>query len=196
MLSGKGLGATGVGGAQNHGCRRGTKPRVPTWVCDRVAAWVGCQSRVRAGRLVVVRFVEGLEERVGHALCRQVCAWAVAWEYFHRSVTFCTQTGTCLRTRVHVRVRRGTRHRGVVQRKEVGQDAADEGVIVAAGVVGAADGAGEERVAAEEDALGALEEAQTAAGMSRRLYDLEPEVAHLDGVIAGHRVEPAVESRL
>ena len=122
MLSDKGLGATGAGGAQSHGCGRGIKPRVPTWVCDRVAAWVGCQPRVRAGHkatgagvshghgcgsrgLVVVRFVEGLEERVGHALCRQVCAWAVAWEYFHRSVTFCTQTGTCLGTRVHVRVR-------------------------------------------------------------------------------------------
>ena len=49
MLSGKGLGATGAGGAQSHGCRWGTKSRVSTWVCDRVAAWVGCQPRVPVG---------------------------------------------------------------------------------------------------------------------------------------------------
>lgn len=33
MLSGKGLGATGAGGAQSHGCGRGTKPQVP--VCHK-----------------------------------------------------------------------------------------------------------------------------------------------------------------
>ena len=85
---------------------------------------------------------------------------------------------------------------GIIKRQEILKDALHEEIIVAAGVVGAADGAGEERVAAEEDALGALKEAQAAAGMAQRLYDLEPEVSHLDGIITGHRVEPAVESRL
>ena len=138
MLSGKGLGATGVGGAQNHGCRCVTKPRVPTWVCDRVAAWVGCQSRVRAGRLVVVRFVEGLEEWVSHSFGGQVGAWAVSWDDLDRAC-------------------------GIIKRQKILKDALHEEIIVAAGVVGTADGAGEERVAAEEDALVALEEAEAAA---------------------------------
>ena len=138
MLSGKGLGATGAGVSQSHGCQPGC---VTGWQ----HGWTvnpGCRcvtwSRVRAGRLVVVRFVEWLEEWVSHSFGGQVCAWAVAWDDLDR----------------------GCR---VVQRKELGQDAVDEEIIVAAGVVGAADGTGEERVAAEEDALGALEEAQAAA---------------------------------
>ena len=52
MLSGKGLGATGAGGTQSHGCRCVTKPRAPTWVCDRVAAWVDCQPRVPVCHMV------------------------------------------------------------------------------------------------------------------------------------------------
>lgn len=112
MLSGKGLGATGAGLLHGHG--RGPRG------------------------LVVVRFVEGLEEWVSHSFGGQVCAWAVAWDDLDR-------TGR------------------VIQRQEILKDALHEEIIVAAGVVGAADGAGEERVAAEEDALGALEEAQAAA---------------------------------
>lgn len=70
MLSGKGLGATGAGGhkatgaggAQSHGCR------CVTW------------SRAWVGRLVVVRFVEWLEEWVSHSFGGQVGAWAVSWD--------------------------------------------------------------------------------------------------------------------
>ena len=57
MLSDKGLGATGAGGAQSHGY----------------------------GRLVVVRFVEGLEEWVSHSFSGQVGAWAVAWDDLDRA---------------------------------------------------------------------------------------------------------------
>ena len=105
-----GLSATGAGGAQSHGSRG----------------------------LVVVRFVEGLEEWVSHSFGGQVGAWAVPWDDLDRAC-------------------------GIIQRQEILKDALHEEIIIAAGVVGAADGAGEERVAAEEDALGALEEAQAAA---------------------------------
>ena len=99
-------------------------------MCDRVAAWVGCQSRAWAGRLVVVRFVEGLEEWVSHSFGGQVGAWAVSWDDLDRAC-------------------------GIIKRQEILKDALHKEIIVAAGVVGAADGTGKERVAAEEDALGA-----------------------------------------
>lgn len=89
--------------------------------------------------LVLVRLVEGEEEWVGHAFAGEVGAWAVARDDGHRGVWGGFVSG-----------------RLDVQWEELLEDAFHELIVVAAGVVGAADCAGEEGVAAEEDLLGWL----------------------------------------
>ena len=102
--------------------------------------------------LVLVRFVEREEEWVGHAFAGDVCARAVAGEDRNRAL----------------------------KGDELLEDALHELVVVAARVVGAADCAGEEGVAAEEDLLGWLVVGNAARSVARCLYDLEAEPADLD----------------
>ena len=73
--------------------------------------------------LLLKRFVERKKERVGHAFTGNISAWAVT----------------------------GDDGDGAVEDYQLLEDVADELVIVASGVVGAADGAGKEGVAAEKD---------------------------------------------
>ena len=102
--------------------------------------------------LVLVRFVEGEEEGVGHAFAGDVGAWAVAGDNRNRAF----------------------------EGDELPEDAFHEHFVVAAGVVGAADGAGEEGVAAEEDLFGSFIEGNAARSMARGLDDVETEPADLD----------------
>ena len=102
--------------------------------------------------LVLVRFVEGEEEGVGHAFAGDVGAWAVAGDDRNRAF----------------------------EGDELSEDAFHEHFVVAAGVVGAADGAGEEGVAAEEDLFGSFIEGNAARSVARGLDDLETEPADLD----------------
>lgn len=108
---------------------------------------------------VLVRFVERHEERVGHAFGGEVGARAVA--------------------RNDLDVARGGRG---VEGEELLEDALHELVVVAAGVVGTADGAGEEGVAGEEHAVFAFEEADAAGGVARSFDDFETEGADLDDI--------------
>ena len=103
-------------------------------------------------RLVLVRFVEGEEEGVGHAFAGDVGAWAVAGDDRNRAF----------------------------EGDELSEDAFHEHLVVAAGVVGAADGAGEEGVAAEEDLFGRFIEGNAARSVARGLDDLETEPADLN----------------
>ena len=103
-------------------------------------------------RLVLVRFVEGEEEGVGHAFAGDVGAWAVAGDDRNRAF----------------------------EGDELSEDAFHEHFVVAAGVVGAANGAGEEGVAAEEDLFGSFIEGNAARSMARGLDDVETEPADLD----------------
>ena len=102
--------------------------------------------------LVLVRFVEGEEEGVGHAFAGDVGAWAVAGDDRNRAF----------------------------EGDELPEDAFHEHLVVAAGVVGAADGAGEEGVAAEEDLFVRFIEGNAARSVARGLDDLETEPADLD----------------
>ena len=102
--------------------------------------------------LVLVRFVEGEEEGVGHAFAGDVGAWAVAGDDRNRAF----------------------------EGDELSEDAFHEHFVVAAGVVGAADGAGEEGVAAEEDLFGRFIEGNAARSVARGLDDVETEPADLD----------------
>ena len=102
--------------------------------------------------LVLVRFVEGEEEGVGHAFAGDVGAWAVAGDNRNRAF----------------------------EGDELPEDAFHEHFVVAAGVVGAADGTGEEGVAAEEDLFGRFIEGNAARSVARGLDDLETEPADLD----------------
>ena len=113
--------------------------------------------------LVLVRLVEGEEEWVGHAFAGEVGAWAVARDDGHRGVW-----GGFVGGRLDV------------QWEELPEDAFHEHLVVAAGVVGAADGAGEEGVAAEEDLFGRFIEGNAARSVARGLDDLETEPADLD----------------
>lgn len=103
-------------------------------------------------RLVLVRFVEGEEEGVGHAFAGDVGAWAVAGDDRNRAF----------------------------EGDELSEDAFHEHFVVATGVVGATDGAGEEGVAAEEDLFGRFIEGNAARSVARGLDDLETEPADLD----------------
>ena len=102
--------------------------------------------------LVLVRFVEGEEEGVGHAFAGDVGAWAVAGDNRNRAF----------------------------EGEELPEDAFHEHFVVAAGVVGAANGAGEEGVAAEEDLFGSFIEGNAARSVARGLDDLETEPSDLD----------------
>ena len=102
--------------------------------------------------LVLVRFVEGEEEGVGHAFAGDVGAWAVAGDDRNRAF----------------------------EGDELSEDAFHEHFVVAAGVVGAADGTGEEGVAAEEDLFGRFIEGNAARSVARGLDDVETEPADLD----------------
>ena len=102
--------------------------------------------------LVLVRFVEGEEEGVGHAFAGDVGAWAVAGDNRNRAF----------------------------EGDELPEDAFHEHFVVAAGVVGAANGAGEEGVAAEEDLFGSFIEGNAARSVARGLDDLETEPSDLD----------------
>ena len=135
---------------------------IPLLTCHKKGArgkWYVVECELLSGHywrlllcLVLVRFVEGEEEGVGHAFAGDVGAWAVAGDDRNRAF----------------------------EGDELSEDAFHEHFVVAAGVVGAADGAGEEGVAAEEDLFGRFIEGNAARSVARGLDDLEAESADLD----------------
>ncbi len=146
---------------------------IPLLTCRKKGArgkWYVVECELLSGHywrlllcLVLVRLVEGEEERVGHAFAGDVGAWAVARDDGHRGVW-----GGFVGGRLDV------------QWEELPEDAFHEHLVVAAGVVGAADGAGEEGVAAEENLFGRFIEGNAARSVARGLDDLETEPADLD----------------
>ena len=106
------------------------------------------------GGSVVVWFVEGEEEWVGHAFGGEVGAWTVARNDCDGRMA-------------------GVGGRGVVKREEAGEDAVHELIVVAAGMIGTADGSCEQGVTAEEYPLGRFVVADAATGMARGEDHLE-----------------------
>lgn len=138
------------------------------------------------------RFVEGEEEGVGHALGGEVGAGAVARN--DRDGEGSGSGGLGRGGSLVARSGRGCRSGGCgggVEGEELLEDAVHQLVVVAAGVVGAADGTREEGVTGEEDAAGALVEAQAADGVARSFDDFETEGADSDHVSLGNGLEPA-----
>ena len=109
--------------------------------------------RSMSARLFFKRFVEGEEEGVGHAFAGDVGAWAMA----------------------------GDDGYGAVEDHQLLEDIADELVVVAAGMVCAADGTGKESVAAEKDFFVRFIVAYASDGVAGGLDDIETEAADLDG---------------
>lgn len=110
---------------------------------------------------VVVWFVEGEEERVGHAFGGEVGAWTVARDDHDGRMA-------------------GVGGRSIVKREEAGEDAVHELIVVATGMIGTADGSGEEGVTAEEYPLGRFVVADAATGMARGEDHLEAQGADFD----------------
>lgn len=111
---------------------------------------------------VVVWFVEGEEERVGHAFGGEVGARTVARDDCDGRMA-------------------GVGGGGVVKREEAGEDAVHELIVVAAGMIGTADGSCEQGVTAEEYPLGRFVVADAATGMARGEDHLEAQGADFYG---------------
>ena len=108
--------------------------------------------RSMSARLFFKRFVEGEEEGVGHAFGGDVRAWAVAWD-----------DGD-----------------GAVEGDDLFEDALHDHVIISAWMVRAADGAGKECVAAEQDLFSRLIVTYASDCVAGGIDDLEAEATDLD----------------